>query len=113
MVDSRNITPEDYTDKDMQVVTQLAYIDFNSTMYGKTIGEIFNDSESYNEIYNQFMRKYKDDEGNWPEAGSYKESAMNAGIELLNSLKTDSIYSNWKIVDVRDRNSENGFYLCR
>ena len=26
MEDNRNITPEEYTDKDMQVVTQLAYI---------------------------------------------------------------------------------------
>ncbi len=26
MEDLRNITPEEYTDKDMQVVTQLAYI---------------------------------------------------------------------------------------
>ncbi len=28
MEDNRNITPEEYTDKDMQVVTQLAYMDF-------------------------------------------------------------------------------------
>lgn len=28
MENLRNITPEEYTDKDMQVVTQLAYIDF-------------------------------------------------------------------------------------
>ena len=27
MADNRNIRPEDYTDKDMQVVTQFAYID--------------------------------------------------------------------------------------
>ena len=30
MADNRNITPEEYTDKDMQVVTQLAYIDFEN-----------------------------------------------------------------------------------
>lgn len=40
MEDLRNITPEEYTDKDMQVVTQLAYIDFKKELYGMTIGEI-------------------------------------------------------------------------
>ena len=34
MEDLRNITPEEYTDKDMQVVTQLAYIDFKKELYG-------------------------------------------------------------------------------
>lgn len=33
MEDLRNITPEEYTDKDMQVVTQLAYIDFKKMNY--------------------------------------------------------------------------------
>ena len=117
MADNRNITPEEYTDKDMQVVTQLAYIDFEKLLndYKRennqkcpTIGYLID--THYDEIYNQFIGKYKDGDGNWPEAGSYKESAMNAGIELLNSLKTDPIYSNWKIVDVCDKNMENGFY---
>ena len=37
MEDLRNITPEEYTDKDMQVVTQLAYIDFKKELYGMNI----------------------------------------------------------------------------
>ena len=32
MEDLRNITPEEYTDKDMQVVTQLAYINFEQLL---------------------------------------------------------------------------------
>lgn len=32
MADLRNIKPEEYTDKDMQVVTQLAYIDFEELL---------------------------------------------------------------------------------
>lgn len=57
MEDLRNITPEEYTDKDMQVVTQLAYIDFKKELYGMTIGEIFNNENYYNEIYKQYMEK--------------------------------------------------------
>ena len=117
MEDNRNITPEEYTDKDMQVVTQLAYMDFEVLLRKyqndnsgecPTIGYLVNNH--YDEIYDQFIGKYQDDDGNWPDSGSHEESAMNAGIELLNSLKTDPIYSNWKIVDVCDRNMENGFY---
>lgn len=62
MEDLRNITPEEYTDKDMQVVTQLAYIDFKKELYGMTIGEIFNNENYYNEIYKQYMEKVIDGE---------------------------------------------------
>lgn len=112
MEDSRNITPEEYTDKDMQVVTQLAYMDFADFLkdYSEspTIGQLVNDH--YDEIYDQFIGKYQDDDGNWPESGSWKENAMNSAVSLLETLKTDPVYSNWKIVDVEDQNDGNGFY---
>lgn len=117
MADLRNITPEEYTDKDMQVVTQLAYIDFDSLLieyqneHGQeehpTIGYLIDNS--YDEIYKQFMKKHKS--ANEDDlTGLRKEKAE----EFLESLKEpDCIYRDWKIVDVRDKNSENGFYLCR
>lgn len=117
MEDLRNITPEEYTDKDMQVVTQLAYIDFEKLLndYKRennqecpTIGYLVNNY--YEEIYRQYIGKYQDDDGNWPESGSWKENAMNSAVSLLETLKTDPVYSNWKIVDVDDQNDGNGFY---
>lgn len=106
MEDLRNITPEEYTDKDMQVVTQLAYIDFKKELYGMTIGEIFNNENYYNEIYKQYMEKVIDGED-----GTMKGERKAAAEEFLESLKeSDSKYRDWKIVDVNDNNSENGFY---
>ena len=106
MEDLRSITPEEYTDKDMQVVTQLAYIDFKKELYGMTIGEIFNNENYYNEIYKQYMEKVIDGED-----GTMKGERKAAAEEFLESLKeSDSKYRDWKIVDVNDNNSENGFY---
>ena len=113
MSDFRNITPEEYTDKDMQVVTQLAYIDFaellniykeNHNQECPTIGYLIDNS--YDAIYKQFMKKHES--ANEDDlTGLRKEKAE----EFLESLKEpDCIYRDWKIVDVRDKNSENGFY---
>lgn len=113
MENLRNITPEEYTDKDMQVVTQLAYIDFEYLLeqYKKynndecpTIGELIDNN--YDEIFNQYMEKVIDGED-----GTMKGERKAAAEEFLESLKeSDSKYRDWKIVDVNDNNSENGFY---
>jgi len=58
MEENRNITPEEYTDKNMQVVTQLAYMNFNEDMIGMSIGEILNDEEYHEIIYDGFMKKF-------------------------------------------------------
>ena len=94
MSDLRNITPEEYTDKDMQVVTQLAYIDFEYLLeqYKKdnadecpTIGELIDNN--YDKIFNQYMKKFelttddipKDENGNDKEfeVKSAKDQAAN------------------------------------
>jgi len=59
MEENRNITTEEYTDKNMQVVTQLAYMNFNEDMIGMSIGEILNDEEYHEIIYDGFMKKFK------------------------------------------------------
>ena len=113
MEDLRNITPEEYTDKDMQVVTQLAYInfeqllnDYKDTNNGEcpTIGKLIDNN--YDAIYKQYMEKVIDGED-----GTMKGERKAAAEEFLESLKeSDSKYRDWKIVDVNDNNSENGFY---
>ena len=102
MENLRNITPEEYTDKDMQVVTQLAYIDFEYLLeqYKKynndecpTIGELIDNN--YDEIFNQYMEKVIDGED-----GTMKGERKAAAEEFLESLKeSDSKYRDWKIVD--------------
>lgn len=69
-----------------------------------TIGYLIDNS--YDAIYKQFMKKHKS--ANEDDlTGLRKEKAE----EFLESLKEpDCIYRDWKIVDVRDKNSENGFY---
>ena len=52
---------QEYTDKDMQMVTQLAYMNFTEEMDGKTIGEIMDNPNSYKQLYSDFMNKYNDD----------------------------------------------------
>lgn len=128
MEDLRSITPENYTDKDMQVVTQLAYIDFETLLKNyqddnngecPTIGELIDNN--YDEIFDQYMEKFelttedipKDENGNDKEfeVSSAKDQAANNAKAFLDSLKEpDSKYRDWKIVDVRDNNDENGFY---
>ena len=113
MADLRNIKPEEYTDKDMQVVTQLAYIDFEELLSDyqwengdeyPTIGELIDNN--YDAIYKQYMEKVIDGED-----GTMKGERKAAAEEFLESLKeSDSKYRDWKIVDVNDNNSENGFY---
>ncbi len=110
---SNNVTPEEYTDKDMQVVTQLAYIDFADILQkyvdetgneNATIGELF---DTYgDQIRAQYMRSTEDGEDGTME-GERKEAAE----ELLALLEdSSSKYRNWKIVDVEDGNDKNGFY---
>jgi len=107
MEENRNITPEEYTDKNMQVVTQLAYMNFNEDMIGMSIGEILNDEEYHEIIYDGFMKKFK---GVTAEENPYEYIRMKESQKLLEDLKTDPLYSNWKIVDVKDLNKEYGFY---
>ena len=104
MEDLRSITPEEYTDKDMQVVTQLAYIDFKYLLeqYKKynndecpTIGELIDNN--YDEIFDQYMEKFelttedipKDENGNDKEfeVSSAKDQAANNAKAFLDSLK--------------------------
>ncbi len=114
MEDLRNITPEEYTDKDMQVVTQLAYIDFDLLLnnyqdkFGKgeypSIAYLIDNH--YDEIYNQYMEKVIDGKDD-----TMKGERKAGAEEFLESLKdSNSKYRDWKIVDVNDKNSENGFY---
>ena len=113
MEDNRNITPNEYTDKDMQVVTQLAYIDFEKLLNdfkrenkqeSPTIGYLIDNH--YDVIYNQYMETTIDGKD-----GTMKGERKAGAEEFLESLKApDSKYRDWKIVDVNDRNLENGFY---
>lgn len=104
---STNITPGEYTDKDMQVVAQLAYIDFDEEMFGMTIGEILNNNSYYTKIYNQYI---VDRYGENPEEGSNDEILTQRCSKFLDSVKNDPVYSNWKVADVCDTNTTNGFY---
>lgn len=103
MEENRNITPEEYTDKDMWVISRLAYIKFEQYGYdatNKTLGEIFSDSTFFNICVGEQEEI---------EPGSLNETKYEETREFFNLLKTDPIYSNWKIVDYKNGNEENGF----
>ena len=50
---SNNVTPEEYTDKDMQVVTQLAYIDFADILQ-KYVDETGNENATIGELFDTY-----------------------------------------------------------
>lgn len=111
MAENRNITPEEYTDKDMQVVARLAYINFSDGMVREnkedalSLYEIFNNEEFYDIIFIDYVGNEDP-----PPEGTMDRIKYDEKVEFLESLKLDtSPYSKWKIVDYKNGNKENGF----
>ncbi|MBD5112648.1 MAG: DUF2974 domain-containing protein, partial [Ruminococcaceae bacterium] len=103
MADNRNITPAEYTDKDMWAVSRLAYIKFEKCGYdvmNKTLKDILDIPDVFNFCV-----------GDWEEIepGSLEEAKYEEANDFFTMLKTDPIYSKWKIVDYKNGNDENGF----
>ncbi len=109
MMNERNSTFEGYTDKDMQVLSQLAYMDFNDGMANMTIQEILDNENMYSDLYSKFMKKYQDDDGEYKD-DDLTEKRKAAADELFSLLKNSEKYSNWEVVDVDDQNAAIGFY---
>ncbi|MBE7067529.1 MAG: DUF2974 domain-containing protein [Ruminococcaceae bacterium] len=98
-----NISSVKYTDKDMQILSQLAYINFDKGMLQLTFSEILNDPD-LNDI---FTTEFLGDNPS-PEPGSAAEADYNWKLGVLELLKNDEKYSNWKLVDTSS--NVDGFY---
>ena len=106
-----------YSDRDLQVATQIAYYDLSpafQNVHGKptTLNELLSIDFSSNK---QSIRKSIDD--NLTQAKAQKNAIniqrFTKQQELYNEIVSgNSPYSNWKIADIRDTNSQNGFYAC-
>ena len=105
MADYTNISSVNYTDKDMQILSQLAYVDFEDEMIGLTFSDILNNSKFYEELYERFILNTTP-----PDPGSSAEADYNWKLGVLELLKNDEKYSNWKLVDVQDLNDTQGMY---
>ena len=105
MPNINNISTAKYTDKDMQILSQLAYINFDKGMLQLTFSEILNDPD-LNDI---FTTEFLGDNPS-PEPGSSAEADYNWKLGVLELLKNDEKYSNWKLVDVQDLNDTQGMY---
>ncbi len=108
-----------YSDRDLQVATQIAYYDLNKDLkkyqnkYSNvpTLRELLAiDASNKQSIQESIKDNLK------------KAQAKNNTIDIQRFTKQEELYNeivygnspygNWKIVDIRDTNSENGFYAC-
>lgn len=105
MSDHTTATPQNYTDKDMQIISELAYVTFSDSMLEMSFSEIMNDEVLRAEFTKQFMKGLEN-----PEPGTAEEAAYNWKCSVLELLKNDEKYSNWKLVDIKDLNAEKGMY---
>lgn len=102
MEENRSIAPKEYTDKDMQTIARIAYFDFTPEMCGKTLGDIFKEEDDDEDFFNNCLGKKGDFE-----PGSLEETMYEEKRKFLDSLKTDPVYSKWKLVDIANYNEMN------
>lgn len=103
MSDYSNTSPYKYTDKDMQIISELAYITYTDDMLGLTFSEILNNEQSYERFTLQFLNGLEN-----PEVGTDTEKTAIWKKEVLEHLKAGGKYSNWKLVDTSS--NVDGFY---
>ena len=95
-----------YTDRQLMVATQIAYYDFTQEQLEQhggsaTIRQLLNESQVYRNL-----------EDGWYRAETNLEKRIaQKNLELYEEIvKEGSIYGDWKVVEVKDENWENGFY---
>ena len=104
-----------YTDKELQLATQIAYMNITDEMLKKyvdnnqrypTLKELLN-GEYGEAIYEHFMGKFNED------LSELEEERKQSATEFLNSIKDGtSVCSSWKVVNVLNKNEDTGFYAC-
>lgn len=96
-----------FSDKDLQVVTQIAYMDFDERVQSLgdcTLKELLEKHSNYLENAQRSLANAKSE---------IEREQAQAQIDLYNEIvKDDSKYADWKIKNVRDDNSRTGFYAC-
>lgn len=102
------------SDRDLTVATQIAYMDFKvpKTQINKyTLRELMQmDRQNPEGLYNQQQAEIDRCKASGDTAGlKMAQDKMNIYNEILSN---DSKYGDWRIVDIEDQNSENGFYGC-
>lgn len=117
-----------YTDKEMQISTQIAYMnitnfqidDYADKHNGEypTIREILTDSKYGQDICNAFMQRIDDSATyvsgyNDYDLDSIEGQQLAKAQEVLdNIINGEESYSNWKITYVKDDNKTTGMYGC-
>lgn len=104
-----------YSDKDLQVATQIAYYDLSVAFKDyrirhtdfPTLKVLLTSDKSIREGIDDQLRKAE------AEKNAIDITRFTKQQELYNEIASgNSPYSNWKIVDIGDHNKENGFYAC-
>lgn len=95
-----------YTDRDLMAATQIAYYDFGAERLAAhggraTVRELLRERDLYREL-----------ESKWNHAEGELEKLMaKRNLELYQEIVADgSVYGNWYVADVNDRNESDGFY---
>ncbi len=95
-----------YTDRDLMVVTQIAYYDFAAEQLeahggSAAVRQLLNESNTYQKLQNNVNK-----------AETELEKLMaQRGLELYEDIVAEgSRYGDWKVVDVKDENEATGFY---
>ena len=111
-----------YSDKDLQVATQIAYYDLNraNREYMKKHSNI--GTPTLKELLKQDSLNADANIKKSIDKNLHDAQAKNNTIDIQRFTKQEELYNeivygnspygNWKIVDIRDTNSENGFYAC-
>lgn len=117
-----------YTDKEMQVSTQIAYMNITQDQINEylkdhngeypTIQEILTDSKYGQDICNAFMQRIDDSATyvsgyNDYDLDSIEGQQLAKAQEILdNIINGEESYANWKITYVKDDNKTTGMYGC-
>lgn len=98
-----------YTDYEMKLTTQIAYMDFDKKVLKEHGGEcdirtLLSNDESYYQDLQDKLANATDD---------ISRDQIQGQIDTYNMLTDkDSPYGDWKIVDIEDQNEETGFRAC-
>lgn len=95
-----------YSDRDLMVVTQIAYYDFTKEQLearggSASVRELLEDGLKYRQLQN----KVNQAENDLKKIMAQKDLALYEEI-----VREDSKYGSWKVADVKNTNQETGFY---
>lgn len=96
------------TDKDLQIATQIAYMDFDKSLIdnnkGATVRELLEQKPNY-------LSDLQNELANAQDAVTREQ--LQGKIDVYNEIMEEgSKYGDWIIKDIKDDNANSGFYAC-